>query len=133
MNMKILYIEDDITHIDFFKYICREENKKEDIKIELDTANTFEEAIELLNRDIQYDVCLTDLGLSGEMGLELVEGFPKYNWFVITAMTRDVVISQLGNHPLIKKIFFKPYPKDELILELEDFVKNLNIIPWKEK
>jgi len=123
MNIKILYIEDDKSQVEFFKYICRNENNKDDINIELVTAETFGEALELLNKNIKYDICLTDLGLQGESGLALVEGYSSLNWFVITAMTKDVVEKQLGDHKIIKKIFFKPYPKDKLLEELENFVR----------
>ena len=68
--MKILYVEDEITHVELTRRTLEENIKQEFV---LNHAETMQDAIRLLEAEPDYDLVLSDLRLPDGSGLELLK------------------------------------------------------------
>ncbi len=86
---RVLYIEDNPVDIRFFQEIAKE---LKDIRIDLSTASTLNQSLEMLNQG-GCDLVISDLGLPDSMGLytvkRIISDFPELPVIVMTSINDE--------------------------------------------
>ena len=82
-STRMLVVDDDLDTLEFFDVLAQQ------MDLICDTVSNAQEALELFNRDIPYDICFIDLQMPGMNGIELAHSItqvqPKKPMIVIVS------------------------------------------------
>lgn len=99
---RVLYIDDDTNHGEFFREICK---KKQNMFC--DTVDNITDAKQRIETE-NYDVYITDFLLGEDTGLDIIEEYPNKKWFLITAVPEEFIDDDIKNNKHIIEILYKP-------------------------
>lgn len=113
--MKVLYIEDNRDHRKLAEIAC------EKIGVEIDTAENYEQAINLINKN-KYDDYIVDINLNGSNGVQIMKQFSEIKWYILSAYDIFQIAEYVSNNKLnnVKGIF----SKDKLFSVIIKYIKN---------
>jgi len=111
-KLKILIVENTPADSKLIRTLI--ENDKEAIAESFTLAESFDEALDVLATDINFDLSILDVKLDGHKSFELIESFPKHRFGLITFMTDEDIPTRINRlaQPVLQ--IEKPFDKAQI-------------------
>ncbi len=111
MMMKLLYVDDEPINLLLFETMF--ENKYDVL-----TAETGQEGIEIINKNLDIKIVISDMGMPNMNGLEFISiakaQLPEIQFYMLTGYEITPEIRKSLSSGLILKCFKKPFKTDEI-------------------
>ncbi len=118
--IRILYVDDEIINIDLFKLSFRG-------KYDIITAMSGDEGIQILKKDKDINLVISDMRMPGMNGLEFIEKAKKIYkdipYIILSGYSKSPEISRAIDNHSITNYFTKPFNKSLLEIEIENCTK----------
>ena len=114
---KILYVDDEGTNLFIFKELFKS-------YYQVITSMTPMEALEILEKESEIQIVISDMSMPVMNGLEFIEQakkkFPNKHYFILTAYDINTEIASAIDNQLIKHCFQKPMDVKEISDEISN-------------
>lgn len=110
-KIKILYVDDELTNLKLFEITFRN-------IFEVITAENGAAGLEMLEKNSDIDVIVSDMKMPGMNGIEFIKKakvfYPNIKYFILTGFEITEEISDALQDKLIIRCFGKPFNKIEI-------------------
>jgi len=114
-NPKVLYIDDEEMNLMLFSRIFKK-------KLDVVTALSGEEGLELLGSLEGIDAVITDLSMPGMDGIEFIkrayEKFPTKRYYILSGHEHHPEMEEFSEKGILSAQLNKPFQSDQILREL---------------
>jgi two-component system, response regulator, stage 0 sporulation protein F len=121
VNNTLLYIDDEPINLQLFEIVFKN-------SFNIITAESGHKGIEIISRNSDISVVVSDMKMPGMNGIEFVkmakQHLPSIPYFILTGFEMNEEILAALQEGVIKKCFKKPLNKEEIIISVFDALKS---------
>lgn len=120
---KILYVDDEPVNLMLFEVILEK-------KYKVITANNGNEGLDIMSKDDEIKVVMSDMKMPVMNGLEFITKakkiLPEIHYYILTGFDITEEIKEAIGKGDVRKYFRKPINMNEISVEIETVIQNLN-------